>query len=49
MHVVIVGGGVGMASVGPQDGAIAPYEAWYHEFARLVPHPYVHLCRVLGP
>jgi hypothetical protein len=27
MHVVIVGGGVGMASVGPQDGAIAPHEA----------------------
>jgi hypothetical protein len=27
MHVVIVGGGVGMASVGPQDGVIAPHEA----------------------
>jgi hypothetical protein len=26
MHVVMVGGGVGMASVGPQDGVIAPHE-----------------------
>jgi hypothetical protein len=29
MHVVIVGGGVGMAIVGPQDGVNAPHEARY--------------------
>jgi hypothetical protein len=27
MHVVIVGGGVGMASVGAQDGVSAPHAA----------------------
>jgi hypothetical protein len=39
MHVVIVGGGRGMAGVGPQDGVIAPHEARYKRAQNQPPPP----------